>query len=1832
MVKGYMKKMKTKRVLAMLLAVLMVLTISIPQNVSAASPDARYAGTGQIKDLLTEYQYVVRGDAGIYCHCVGSVAVGGIMDCNNYIGDCSQSPSYANVYKSGGITGVNNFLGSTRDFYYGTSSVSDELMTQNGFTKNAEYMDLDSMFVSLIKQSDDLYKTNVGTQATVQEMPDKDNNLKKIIQLDFSTDKVFTITKDDFIAADTIEFIHFDVDDLSNNEYLINIVNVGDTDLRLDGEYGGGAATTPTTNFFIDRYPANTFLKDLDNALMGIQCNLSGMKLIWNFPDATGNIQWNGMGGHLVAPQAYVNVTSGRFEGGIIADAVTSSGQAHYFPYNKYGVSEDGTEIVVNDIKIKKEYLLLTKDMVTGVTKTQKVTPSESAKFTLYTDAACTSPVAGAIDVPVDNATGFATFDSKALGLTLGKSYYVKETYAPDGFEIDKKTVYECAISVGGLVTYKEVSGGTAYTSTAPEYQNLMTTYTEDSSNGTLKINVVDIDNNNAKVKDAKIEIEFVVDADTTDLVADLTTDESGSVTLTDLPQGTYQVTITDIPEGYIYPEKKVVEVNVRETGYYTFELEQEKEAITVYIKDTNGGIVPGGYVQITDKNNPSDSQKYHVGTDGMIAFPDKVKGTYVIELLEVPEGYNMPNVVTQEAEVVFTDAIDNYVREFIVDRQDGTVIVNIKDVDGSVNVDINKTTVGGTVTITYPDGKTTVTKADADDGALDGVVTFTNVPVGECEVKISTAPASYILVANPTDVNKVSVKDVTVVENTDNEFDVYVEKIVKTGALTITVVDTQAGTCVEEDANKVTVKVTGPDGNVTTYANVYIDNTVVNFDDVTTVEINDAPVGTYTIEIATPNGWKTIEAKVVDGTTDTATPTSIDAAVAENDETEVVFTVDAIGNLEVTVVDKTTGDPVSGATVVIKKGDQKIDEVTTGNDGKVTVNNLPTGDYTVEVSKVPEGKDYVVPTSPTTVTVPKNDTGRETIQLTQNGTLEIQVREEGTPNPIAGATVYLVKDGGSTSNAEDVLKSQLVGATGNVTFTGIAPGDYDVVIDADAIANTWDLVTAEKQDKTIVSGDNGTILFELTKQTGNLIVKIVDEGGNDVTGAEIKISVKDEKGNPVSIGDTSFVADNTVTNTLPVGDYKITLEQVPGNYILPNNTTQDADVTVSGDTIIFEVKEVDNTQNNMGNLEVNVYLKDATPEDLRDNPAYTGALDFTFVPLSGASRTEAVVADGAALKLDIRDLPAGNNYTTVLTIPAGYTLVAGMADNTASQTKAVVAGETTVINYVLEAAGTINVTVKDNDGNNIPGADVVLKDSNDNIVREGTTDNDGKITFDKVPVGDYKVEIESVPDGYDMPNNKTYDVEVTPGGTIDKEYQLPLSGKVVITVYEYGTTNVIPGATVTLKDAADNIIGGVSQTTNVYGKVCYEDLEDGTYTAEITAPPTAVGDKKYAIVSETIKPSSMEVKLEAGSREKSADFYVDALGDLKATIVEDGTTIPIKDAHVQIKDSKGNIIKDGVNDYFVTDANGMISKTDLPAGDYTLNVTYVKAPYKMPKNGDSKTVTVVKHDEVEAEFVAAYTTSLTITVKDEESNNVLSNEDNGKTTLEVTDQYGETVVVTTNQGEVTINNWPVSTPGKSTTVTITKVPSSHIVPTAEDKKTTTVEVEKPVNPGDITEHEVKVPTKPSTTGDLIITVKDEVLNTNVPNAYIEITHPDGSKELTYTDSNGTVNKPGVITGNYTVVIKGVPDGYTPPSQTVSKVTVTTGKNKLDIVIKTPVITGGANSNKTSKSNKTSDETIVNAPKTGDISYMPFAIAMMAISLIGLAGVTVYRRKMENEE
>ena len=65
------------------------------------------------------------------------------------------------------------------------------------------------------------------------------------------------------------------------------------------------------------------------------------MRFIWNFPDAT-NVESKFLGGHLVAPNAHVQVygsgkdATGNFEGGIIAKSAETNAEAHFYPYNSY--------------------------------------------------------------------------------------------------------------------------------------------------------------------------------------------------------------------------------------------------------------------------------------------------------------------------------------------------------------------------------------------------------------------------------------------------------------------------------------------------------------------------------------------------------------------------------------------------------------------------------------------------------------------------------------------------------------------------------------------------------------------------------------------------------------------------------------------------------------------------------------------------------------------------------------------------------------------------------------------------------------------------------------------------------------------------------------------------------------------------------------------------------------------------------------------------------------------------------------------------------------------------------------------------------------------------------------------------------------------------------------------------------------------------------------------------------------------------------------------------------------------------------------------------------
>ncbi len=102
-----------------------------------------------------------------------------------------------------------------------------------------------------------------------------------------------------------------------------------------------------------------------------------------------------------------------------------------------------------------------------------------------------------------------------------------------------------------------------------------------------------------------------------------------------------------------------------------------------------------------------------------------------------------------------------------------------------------------------------------------------------------------------------------------------------------------------------------------------------------------------------------------------------------------------AKGNLEAVIIDSDTGEVVPNAKVVItdEKG-TTVSESKTDENGKISVQDLEAGKYTITVTEIPEG--YKIDTSDKVVTVVENKTVQEEFRITKS---EINP----TPTPIPG-------------------------------------------------------------------------------------------------------------------------------------------------------------------------------------------------------------------------------------------------------------------------------------------------------------------------------------------------------------------------------------------------------------------------------------------------------------------------------------------------------------------------------------------------------------------------------------------------------------------------------------------------------------------------------------------------------------------------------------------------------------------------------------------------------------------------------------------------------------
>ncbi|MBQ7776292.1 MAG: choice-of-anchor A family protein, partial [Lachnospiraceae bacterium] len=398
-----MKKMM-KRVLAVTMALIMAFNVQTPQVVEAASDTARYAGGYTIEDALTYFQYFTKEDCNLSVHTVGPVAVGGTLKAVGFgnpitIGDAAQTPSYANKLTAAVVPDANTqqqFGGTCTDFYIGEYTMESRNYWLNpwSFTMNADYMDIAGNFANIESESANL--VNGSTAAVVNE--------NKVIELDFTKSTNYNITYEQLCQAVDINMIVGSVDDFKTQKCVVNITGVNGQKVVLDGTNDKGAENSEWVNVKLNN-TTSEYLKSMSGSKAAGQHNPDGMKLIFNFPDATGEVLNVTLGGHIVAPKATVIPCGGSMEGGVIAKNVTSSDaepteadkgivrrvQAHYYPYNglKAGAVE-GT-VTVDNIQITKKYV----ETVGGSEVAESELPTTTAKFALYSDAACTQIIAG---------------------------------------------------------------------------------------------------------------------------------------------------------------------------------------------------------------------------------------------------------------------------------------------------------------------------------------------------------------------------------------------------------------------------------------------------------------------------------------------------------------------------------------------------------------------------------------------------------------------------------------------------------------------------------------------------------------------------------------------------------------------------------------------------------------------------------------------------------------------------------------------------------------------------------------------------------------------------------------------------------------------------------------------------------------------------------------------------------------------------------------------------------------------------------------------------------------------------------------------------------------------------------------------------------------------------------------------------------------------------------------------------------------------------------------------------------------------------------------------
>lgn len=1140
---------------------------------------------------------------------------------------------------------------------------------------------------------------------------------------------------------------------------------------------------------------------------------------------------------------------------------------------------------------------------------------------------------------PIENKIITTNGGSGKIKLPLGK-YYLKETAAPEGYELNEELIpFEVTTNGRNTVTVKNTP-----------------------KTGSLTIQKADKDDK--PLLGAEFKIYAAKDKARENPIT-LITDSSGKAIKTGIPYGSYVAIESRAPEGY-----------ERDDTEHTFDIPQKDEdgKVTevedVTISVTNVKSRYALRIVKVDKDNSEirlagarfavSGGSFYIeavtGEDGTVTVEVPEKGKYLITELEPPAGYTIdPKTYTVEVKAHSADDVNIAAIHKSQDHQTRVELTKVNEKGQQLE--------GAEFSILDAEGK-----RPAKFTQEGSVYTYsesgsvTEIEAGYAEI-VGLPVGSYILRENEAPKNYIPMEDMS--------FHVRADLYDKALELTVENLPHEKGIAVLKES---------PDGTRlkgAVFTLYKADNTEV--EKVTTDKAGVAlftglKSGSYYIkETAAPEGYKPLDNRfefTIDEKGnlkgDGFSGDGLYMLTVENSPLEYGFKVKKVSTND-------EGLTLPGAEFRILGGglDKRY---TTGADGLTEQITLPIGEYTLTEMKAPES--YVINGAGRHISVKADgiylDGGKlgEGAAITvRNAPVNFKLRlvkvDADTNQPLANVAFMLKGEKGA--------HSLITGSNGITDTISLAPGKYTLseVAAAEGYAiplNGWGFTVTEGTVQQVTNtsevtewnfkGGLLTLTLKNSRIYGGLTIEKTDgKDGSALAGAEFTVAGSDDtpltfiKNNGRYEAATGEGASSTIATDangkayitgLKFGNYAVTETKAPEGYVLKGDRHSIA-ISRQQTEVTLRLKN-----------DKAMYKVTAIKHDADENGKLLVGAEFTLYSAEGAVVAKAVTGyDGTA----VFEVPEGKYKLIETRAPAGYQLSGDFVREITVNTMQGAVGEFKYTFNNEKTSYSIEIHKHDSEDKQkkLAGAEFAVTDSR-GFTKTVTTDASGKASITELPYDDYTIREIKAPKGYAL-SDKEYSVkktELVHGSpvVIEAANKYILGSVTIKKVDHENPEKLLEGAKFNVTDENGSLLkwkaeGDVytldEHGSNVItaGRVTLKDLPEGTYTlTEIDAPSgyAILDGSRTFTITEANMTAPLEIKVENLLRRTAVGFIKVDKNNKELRLAGAEFTLYRMNGEKQ-----GEVVATGV-----TNSNGLVTFTELTMGSYRAKETKAPKGYKL--------------------------------------------------------------------------------------------------------------------------------------------------------------------------------------------------------------------------------------------------------------------------------------------